>query len=289
MTKFPEIIHERVDADGVTLHVARAGEGPPVVLLHGFPENWRSWQRQIPELVRAGFSVLAPDMRGYPESDILPSREAYRLTYLIADVAALARATGHARVCLVGHDWGGVVAWTFAREHPELLEKLVIVNAPHPQLYFEKVRRPPQMFRSWYVLFFLLPWLPEVALSAGHYRAVRDLFRRRPSLPAFTDQDIDQYIEGLSRPGALTAALNYYRANVRLGLRQEWRATRIETNTCVIWGERDPALGTELLDGLEHYVPRVKVHRMPQVSHWVQNEAPEEFNRMLIQYLCSDQ
>jgi pimeloyl-ACP methyl ester carboxylesterase len=255
-------------------------------LLHGFPENWRSWRFQIPAIVNAGFSVLAPDLRGYNRSDIPPGRQAYHLRHLVGDVAALVRATGHPRAHLVGHDWGGVVAWTFAGEHPDLLDKLVIVNAPHPQLYLEKVRRPPQMLRSWYILFFLLPMLPELALSAWGFRLVREMFRRSPARRGtFTDQDIDQYIEGLSRPGALTAALNYYRANLRLEALRLTRSARIDADTLVIWGELDPALGIELLDGLDRFVPRLRVHRIPGASHWVQNEAAEEVNRELTQFL----
>ncbi|MGH9330715.1 MAG: alpha/beta fold hydrolase, partial [Vicinamibacterales bacterium] len=211
-----EIRHERVKADGLELHVAAAGEGPPVVLLHGFPENWRSWRRQFDPLVRAGFSVWAPDLRGYNLSDRPAARDAYHLRHLVADVAAIVRATGHRRAHIGGHDWGGVVAWTFAGHHPELVDKLVIFNAPHAKIYFEKVRRPPQMLRSWYVLFFLLPGLPERVMSARNFAAVRDMFKRQPARRgAFSDYDIDQYVEALSFPGALTAGLNYYRANLR--------------------------------------------------------------------------
>jgi pimeloyl-ACP methyl ester carboxylesterase len=283
-----ELRHERVQGHGVGLHVARAGEGPPVVLLHGFPECWYSWRRQIEALARAGFSVLAPDLRGYNLSDKPAGRDAYHLRLLVEDVAALVRTTGQARAHVVGHDWGGILAWTLAGERPELLDKLVILNAPHLRLYFEKVRRPPQLFRSWYVLFFQLPALPERALSAGDFRAVRDMFKRYPAREgAFTGEDIDRYIEALSRPGALTAGLNYYRANLTSDRLEIARSARTEAETLIIWGERDPALGTELLEGIERVAPRVRVHRIPDASHWVQNEAPEEVNRVLVDFLQS--
>jgi pimeloyl-ACP methyl ester carboxylesterase len=281
-----EVRHERIEGDGVELHVARAGEGPPVILLHGFPEHWYSWRRQIAALADAGFSVYAPDMRGYNLSDKPVGRDAYHLRHLVADVAALVRATGRARAHVVGHDWGGIVAWTFAGQHPERLDKLVILNAPHLRIYLEKVRRPPQMFRSWYVLFFQLPILPERALSAQDFRAVRDMFTHYPARRgAFTDEDVKQYIEALARPGALTAGLNYYRANLSSDSLEFARSAYTEAETLVIWGERDPALGTELLQGLERVAPRVRVHRIPNVSHWVQNEAPEEVTDVLVGFL----
>lgn len=280
-----EIRHEQIRGDGVELHVARAGEGPPVVLLHGFPENWTSWRHQLAPLVDAGFSVFAPDLRGYRLSQRPAERSAYHLRHLVADVAALVQYTGHPRVHLVGHDWGGVIAWTFASEHPELLRRMVILNAPHLRIYLTKVRRPPQMLRSWYVYFFQLPMLPEWVLSAGGFAVLRQMFARTPARQgAFSEEEIDGYIESLSPPGALTAALNYYRANLaRSGA--EMASTVIEAETLVIWGERDPALGVGLLDGLEQVATQVRIERLANVGHWVQNEAPEEVNRLLLQFL----
>ena len=281
-----EVRHERIKGDGVELHVARAGEGPPAILLHGFPENWRSWQRQIPALVRAGFSVWAPDLRGYNLSDIPPGREAYRLEHLVADVAALVHASGASRAHIVGHDWGGIIAWSFAAAHPGLVDKLVILNAPHLDIYAEKARRFPQMLRSWYVLFFQIPWLPEKLLAANRYGAIRRMFRREPARPnAFSREDIAHFVAAISKPGALTAGLDYYRANIGLGKLRRAPVKPIEAPTLVIWGERDPALGVELLEGLERVAPRVRVHRIPDASHWVQNEAPGEVNRVLIDFL----
>jgi pimeloyl-ACP methyl ester carboxylesterase len=283
-----EVRHERIKADGVELHVARAGRGPAVILLHGFPENWRSWQRQIPALVHAGFSVGVPDLRGYNLSDIPPGRDAYRLEHLVADVAALVHAMGEprSRAHIVGHDWGGIIAWAFASQHPEMVDKLVILNAPHLDIYARRVRRLPQMLRSWYVMFFQLPWLPEKLLAANRYGAIRKIFRRSPARAgAFSREESAQYVEGMSKPGALTAALNYYRANFSFKMFRRAPMNRIEAPTLVIWGELDSALGVELLDGLERVVPGVQIHRIPDASHWVQNEAPGEVNRALIDFL----
>jgi epoxide hydrolase 4 len=259
-----------------------------VILLHGFPENWQSWKHQIPALVSAGFSVLAPDLRGYNESDRPAQRSAYHLRHLVADVAALVRATGRQRAHVVGHDWGGIVAWTFAGTHPELLDRLVILNAPHLDIYVRYMRRPSlQWVRSWYVPFFRIPRLAEWALSARRFRAVHDLFRHRPEEPGFSDEEIEGYVEALATPGALTAALNWYRENAAPDAVRLARSARSTAPTLVIWGERDRALGPELLDGLERVAPLVRIHRIPRASHWVQNDAPGEVNRVMIDFLSS--
>jgi pimeloyl-ACP methyl ester carboxylesterase len=283
------LCHKRIAADGIYLHAVTAGKGPPVILLHGFPENWLSWRRQIPVLVAAGFSVLAPDLRGYNLSDRPADQSAYRLEHLVKDVAALVRSTGHPRSHIVGHDWGGVIAWAFATQYPQLVDKLIVLNAPHLKIYFNKVRYPGQMLRSWYVLFFLMPRLPEFILSAQNYGALRNMFKRLPaSKNAFSAEDTEQYIHALASPGALTAALNYYRANINPAVIQGFAdAMPIEAQTLVIWGELDPALGIELLDGLDKVAPHVRIRRIPDSSHWVQNEAPAEVNRLLVDFLQS--
>lgn len=278
--------HDRVLSGGLALHVAVAGKGQPVILLHGFPENWHSWRHQIAPLAAAGFSVWMPDLRGYNLSDIPTSRHAVHLRHLVADVAAIVAATGYPRAHIVGHDWGGIIAWAFAGAYPTLLGKLVILNAPHMQIYTEKVWRTSQMLRSAYAAFFQFPVLPELALSAGNYRAVRHMFKHLPACKAaFGDADIAQFINGLSRPGALTAALDYYRENMRSNGMTMARAATTAAETLVIWGELDPALGPFLLDGLHRFAPRVRIHRIPHASHWVQNEAPDEVNRILTTFL----
>ncbi|HTE18176.1 MAG TPA: alpha/beta hydrolase [Armatimonadota bacterium] len=280
------IRHEQIQGDGVRLHAAVAGEGPPVILLHGFPENWRSWRRQMGALAAAGFSAWAPDLRGYNLSEKPAGREPNHLRHLVEDVAAVVRATGHARAHVVGHDWGGIIAWTFAGQHPELLHRLAILNPPHLRLYMEQVRRPPQMFRSSYVLFFQLPVLPERALSRGDFAAVRKMFRSGPAVKdAFPDGEIEQYVRALAAPGALTAALNYYRTNLTTDGLKLAREAVTDAETLVLWGELDPALDLRLLDGIERVAPKVRVHRLPGISHWIQNEAPEEVNRALIDFL----
>ncbi len=278
----------RIAGDGVELAVTVAGTGPPIVFLHGFPENARSWLHQIDAVTRAGFSAWVPDLRGYGTSDRPVDRDAYHLRHLMADVAAIVRATNWPRAHLVGHDWGGIIAWSVSGHYPELVDKLVILNAPHLQLYTRKLWRSSQFFRSWYVGLFLVPGVAEWLLSARDFRALRAMFRAGAgrALP-FTSEDINAYVAQFRAPGALTAALNYYRANavndgMRLGA-----AARTAAETLVLWGDRDAALGTALLDGLTEVAPKVRIHRFPDAGHWVQNEAADEVNRRLIDFLTS--
>ncbi len=237
-------------------------------------------------LAGAGFSAAAPDLRGYNLSDKPTGLDAYRLEHLVSDVAAVAASTGQPRVHVVGHDWGGVIAWTFASRYPELVDRLVIMNAPHLGRFVELVGRPPQIFRSWYVLLFQLPRLPERLLAARDYAAVRSLFRRKPAVAGtFSRDDVARYVEAIARPGALTAALNYYRALRLPHASAIGRHARTEAETLVIWGDRDQALTSRLLEGIERYAPRLQIHRIPYASHWVQSEAAREVNEVLVEFL----
>jgi pimeloyl-ACP methyl ester carboxylesterase len=280
-------VHARiVENDGVALHLTVAGEGPPVVLLHGFPESAASWRHQVAPLVQAGFSVWMPNLRGYPPSTVPPRRDAYRLRHLVADLAAIVKATGYPRAHVVGHDWGGIIAWAFAGRHPELLDRLTILNAPHMGIFSEKLWRSSQWLRSWYVAFFQLPHLPEKLISAWDYRVLRRLFADTPVRKgAFTRGDINDYVAGIAQPGALTAALNYYRANLAHADMALASTARCDAQTLIIWGRQDPALGAFLLDGVERFAPRVRIHWIEDAGHWIQNEAPEEVNRVLLAFL----
>jgi pimeloyl-ACP methyl ester carboxylesterase len=276
----------RVHAAGLDLHVEVDGDGPPVILLHGFPENGHSWRRQIGPLVEAGFSAWTPNLRGYPPSAVPAHRSAFHLRHLAADVAAIVQASGHACAHVVGHDWGGILAWTFAGLYPMLLDRLVIMNAPHMAIYSSQVWRSSQLLRSLYVLLFQLPALPEAVLAAHDYRIVRQMLARMPlQKTAFASADIQRYIDTLSQPGALKAALDYYRENMRSDGMRLAASVRTNARTLVLWGERDPALGVFLLDGLNRYAPRARIHRIANASHWVQNEAPLEVNRTMLRFL----
>jgi epoxide hydrolase 4 len=210
------------------------------------------------------------------------------MKHLVADLAAVVRSTGQQTAHIVGHDWGGVVAWAFAGAHPELLRTLVVLNAPHLDVYLRHLRGlSRQRFRAWYTLLFRIPRLSERLLSARDFRMVRDLFRRRPALPAFSEADIEAYVAALARPGALTAALRLYRDNTDAEAVRLSRSATTTAPTLVIWGMRDSTLGPELLHGLERVAPLVRIHRIATASHWVQNEAPEEVNRVLIDFLAA--
>lgn len=280
-----ELRHAYLQVNGIRMHYVTAGQGPLVLLLHGFPEFWYSWRKQIPALAEH-FTVVAPDLRGYNETD-KPSW-GYEIDVLVADVVELIAALGHERALVVGHDWGGAVAWATAIARPHRVERLAILNAPHPAVFAEHLRtNRAQMRRSWYMGFFLLPALPELALSANDYAAVDQIFRGSTAPGTFSAEEIDAYKDALSKPGALTAALNWYRAAGRQGTRGLYTGTRMqcEVPTLLIWGEGDIALGAEMVDDTRRYVPDLTIRRLPGVSHWVQHEAPEAVNRYLLEFL----
>jgi pimeloyl-ACP methyl ester carboxylesterase len=278
--------HRYANLGGLRLHYVEAGEGPLVVLLHGFPEFWYSWRHQLPALAAAGFHAVAPDMRGYNLST-KPRRVAgYRMGYLTHDVAALIQTCGAERATVVGHDWGGGVAWGFAMRYPHLLDRLAILNCPHPLRFLQALRTPRQLLRSWYIFFFQLPWLPEASIRARDFAGLRETFRREPTRPgAFSEADIDRYVEAMARPRALTGAINYYRAFVQHGLAERRLLRRIDAPVLVIWGERDRYLGQELAEPPRAWVPHARVERLPDASHWVQVDQPERVNALLCEFL----
>jgi pimeloyl-ACP methyl ester carboxylesterase len=278
----------------VRLHWVEQGTGPLLVLLHGFPEFWWGWHRQIPALAAAGFRVVAPDMRGYNLSEKPKGAASYRVSILVQDVVSLVRHLGEERAHVAGHDWGGVVAWRLALRHPELVDRLVVLNAPHPAVFSRELKRPRQFVRSWYAMFFQLPLLPEAIFRANDYATLERIFRESPARPgAFSDDDIRRYKEAMARPGALKAMLDYYRTFARtLGGRSGSGGIDVtqpvERPTLVIWGERDTALNPHNLDGLERYVPDLRVERLPDASHWVLADAPERVSELMIRFLRED-
>jgi epoxide hydrolase 4 len=274
------------DVNGVRLHYVEQGEGPLVVLLHGFPDFWYGWRKQIEPVANAGFRVVAPDMRGYNLSDKPPGAKAYDSDNLAADVAALIRERGEERAFLAGHDWGGTVAWTTAISHPEVVERLAILNAPHPRRFLEALRNPKQLLKSWYIFFFQLPWLPERLAALGRYRYFRYGFGHDAKPGAFTKQDIDRYVEAWSQPGAVSAEINYYRAVLRRSPKEAHaRLKPVQAPTRVIWGENDRYLEPDLAEPARADVPNLEdVIRLPDASHWVQHDEPERVSELLIQF-----
>ena len=299
-----DFARDYVRVNGIRMHYARAGEGPRLlVLLHGFPQCWWAWRHQLalfqPALaggdadrarraeLAGRFTVIAPDLRGYGQTD--RPNWGYSLDALTQDIAELIGALGHERAVVAGHDWGGGVAWSLAIARARLVERLAIVNSPHPALFARALSRNwRQMLRSWYWLFFQLPLLPEAAIRANDFAMLERMLRGTASDKfAFSDRDIRIYQNALSRPGALTAAIDYYRAAVRQGTRGLYHGTgmRVTAPTLVLWGEHDPALGRELLDGTDRFAPDLRVRCLPGCSHWVMEERPAETNRHLLEFL----
>jgi 4-alpha-glucanotransferase len=282
-----EIAHGYVQLSEVKLHFAEAGAGPLVVLLHGYPEFWYSWRNQIPALAERGFHVVAPDMRGYNLSDKPSGVGAYRVQKLVRDVRDLVEHFG-GPAHVVGHDWGGIVGWYFAMAHPLLLDRLATLNSPHPQRFI-RAMNPAQMMRSWYIGFFQLPWLPERFVARDDYEVLRKLFRYDPSRrDAFTEEDVERYVEAARRSNDLHYPINYYRALLRPNPLPALRWRAIERPVQVIWGEKDSALGSHLAEPDHNWVPDVRIHRLPEASHWVHQDAPEEVNETLTRFLRNE-
>lgn len=281
-----QLLHRYLEGDGVRLHYVEAGAGPLVVLLHGFPEHWYTWRHQIPALVAAGFRVVAPDLRGYALSSKPEPVGAYGIDTVADDVARLIQACGAERAVVVGHDWGGATAWRLAMRRPELIERLIVLNMPHPVVFSRALRTPQQLLRSWYIFFFQLPWLPEQLIATHDYALLRQLFETEPTRPgAYTPEDIDRMVKAMAIPGATTAAINYYRAAVQHPGRILADRRRIERPVLLIWGEQDQHLGPELAELDWRWVPNGRVERIEEASHFVQADAPERVNGLILEFI----
>jgi pimeloyl-ACP methyl ester carboxylesterase len=301
----------RVPANGIHFEVATMGAGDKLAIcLHGFPEHAISWRHQMPLLARLGYRVWAPNLRGYGASDSPLEISAYRTRTLVEDVAGLIQAA-HANqtskeTLLIAHDWGAALAWILAMRRPELIDRLVIMNVPHPACFARELRHFRQLRKSWYMFFFQLPLLPEYLLGRNHAALIGKMFRsgqRNPS--SFPDDVIEVYRDNASRPGGLTAMLNWYRAFFRgrrggapssassgagasaadsLGGESE-KFPKITTPTLFLWGDADIALDFRTTHGTEAYVSDLTFRVLPGISHWVQQEAPQAVNAMLQAWL----
>lgn len=282
-----EIRTRTIEANGLRFAIDEAGEGDRVaLLLHGFPQSRRCWRHLLPAIAAGGWRAVAPDMRGYGGSSRPAGRAAYRIEHLVADAAGLFDALGARQRLLIGHDWGGIVAWASAIRQATPLDGLVIVNAPHPAVFDRVIRSGwRQRLRSWYVLFFQLPWLPELAMTRDHAAAVGDALRDSACrADTFPPEMLAHYRDNAAAPGAMTAMLNYYRANLNIAAMAEGKA--VGAPTLLIWGERDHALGPELIAPTVGYVSDLAIRRLPEVSHWVPEEAPAEVDAALTAWLC---
>ena len=277
-----------ISTNGITLHTIQAGpeEGPLVLLLHGFPEFWYGWRHQIAPLAGAGFRVWAPDLRGYNRSAKPPDIRSYAIEHLTADVAGLIRAAGRSTAAVVGHDWGGMVAWQLALRSQQLLDHLIILNIPHPHVIRRALRRSPrQMLRSGYAAFFQLPWLPEKLLGLRNWALAARMLRQTSRPGTFTPADLVRYREAWSQPGAMTAMLNWYRAALWM---RDPPQLRVTTPTLMLWGKRDPALGAELAQPSIELCEQGRLVFFPDATHWVQHEEAERVNHLLLDFLRSN-
>jgi pimeloyl-ACP methyl ester carboxylesterase len=284
--EFGTSVRHRVN--GVALHGVEAGpaDGPLVILLHGFPEFWWAWRRQIGPLAEAGMRVVAIDQRGYNLSDKPFGLRAYDLDTLAQDVVDLATAYGRPRAHVIGHDWGGLVAWWTASRHPDRVERLGILNAPHPEAAGPYLRRhPTQVARSGYIGFFQLPWIPETVLSSGDFALMRRTLQQTSRKGTFSPSDLDAYDEAWRQPGALTAMLNWYRA---LRHKPSLPDPKITAPTLVLWGMQDRFLEAGLAEDSLSLCEQGRLVRLEQATHWLHLEEPEAVNAALVEFLFQD-
>jgi pimeloyl-ACP methyl ester carboxylesterase len=281
-----------IDTGAVRFEVDTAGDPNSdrlALLLHGFPESSYSWRYQIPLFAKLGYKVWAPNQRGYGKTTRYTRISDYRLELLIDDVGRLIDASGCKSVTLVAHDWGGIVAWNAALVKVRPLERLIVMNIPHPTLMSRGLRTWKQLRRSWYVFFFQIPWLPETLLGLNGARAVGEAIRGMAiDKSRFPDEVLAVHKSKASQPGATRAMVNWYRGAVRTGSRLQRLIESppiLEVPTLMIWGEEDAALGKELTYGTEELMKDFTLRYLPGVSHWVQQEAPEAVNAMIEAWL----
>ena len=295
--------HRLVRTGELTLHLVEVGQGPLVVLLHGFPEFWWSWRHQLPALAAAGFRAVAVDLRGHGQSDRPRGVGAYTVARVAADVDALVGALGEERAAaVVGHDWGGIVAYDVAARYPQRLERLVVLNSPHPAALARGLLRNAQALRSAYMLALMVPGLAERAFAAGDGALVRRAlraFRRSP----VSDEELDRYVAAAREAEWLRGGLSLYRAMARALLARapivgrlaapspptpgRRRSRRVEVPVLVVWGERDPFLAPHLAEPPPSLVPDVRVERVAGASHDVMLDAPERVNALLVEFLAA--
>ena len=287
--------HEFANINGIKMHYVTIGEGPLIVFLHGFPEFWKSWKHQI-SFFSKKFKVVALDMRGYGETERPIQVGEYRIEKLARDVTELIDSLGQKKATVVGHDWGGAVAWATAMMNPSFVEKLIVMNAPHPAIVQRNAfRNYAQMQKSWYMFFFLLEKAPEKVLSSNNFEILKHMFeisiKRKDR---FSLSDIEEYVSSWSKEGGITGGLNYYRANLNEefwgNLGESIPFPKIKIPTLQIWAEDDMFLGKELTEGTKEFVVDApfSLKVIPNCGHWVQQEAPEEVNQIMEEFLLND-
>jgi pimeloyl-ACP methyl ester carboxylesterase len=269
----------------VLLHAVGAGpkDAPVVLLLHGFPEFWYGWHRQLEPLASAGFRVIVPDQRGYNQSSKPRDIRAYSLASLTSDVIAIVDQLDQRQVFLAGHDWGAAVAWSAALSHPDRIAKLAILNVPHPSVMRRYLMtNPRQLRRSWYMFFFQIPFVPEALFSINNFRMGSSALMRSSKPGTFSNEDMALYRSAWSQPGAITGMIHWYRAAFRLPARFADPTVRVRTR--ILWGRRDRFLLPEMADESLRYCTDGKLIPFPDSSHWLQHEEPARVSELLIEF-----
>jgi len=288
--------HQYAEVNGIRLHYVSVGTGRLIIFLHGFPEFWYQWRNQLEEFGR-DYHAVAPDMRGYNLSSKPAEVNQYEVKHLVEDVLALVYHLGYEKFFLVGHDWGGVVAWAFAISHPDLVEQLIVINAPHPRVFTRELREnPDQQKASRYILRFCSPEAEKILSSNKFAMLIDAVLTERLKNGYLTEKDLSAYLEAWSKPGALSGGLNYYRAafmgplnngreQVAGNFAPYLSSHIINVPTLVIWGEKDEVLLTDNLKGLEGFVSDLTIKRIPEGSHWVIHEKPVLINAFIREFI----
>ena len=284
-----KILHEFVKVNGIRMHYVTMGNGSLIVLLHEFPEFWYSWRYQIPTLSKQ-FKVVAPDMRGYGETEKPVKKEAYKIEKIVNDIVELIHVLGYEKATIAGHDWGGIISWSIAMMAPDVVEKLIILNAPHPGVYSKHMSKNlKQILRSWYIFFFLIKGIPELILSSSNYKILKSsILKSSVRKESFTEKDIETYVSSW-KSGGVSGGINYYRANLSLRYWSNSNSVsfpKIKVPVFQIWAEDDIFLGKELTENTQEFIDApYRLHLIPNCGHWLQQEASAEVNRIMIKFL----
>ncbi len=276
-----------IETNGIKLHVMEAGpqDGPMLLFLHGFPEFWYAWRRQIGYFAEKGYLVVVPDQRGYNLSDKPQGIAAYKIDELAKDIVGLIDAYGRDKILLVGHDWGASVSWWVAMKYPERISKMVILNVPHPKVMAKHMfTNYDQMQKSWYIFYFQLPGAVEQLAQATNYQWALNLITSNAKPGAFSPEDLEKYREAFARPGAFSAMVNWYRASVQTKQEQP-QSFDVEAPLLFLWGEEDIAMLAQMADESMPYCKNGKLIRMPGVSHWIQHEQAEKVNALIENFI----
>jgi len=279
--------HETTDVGEVSLHYVTAGPdgGDPIVLLHGFPEFWYGWRHQLPALAEAGYRVIAPDQRGYNRSDKPEGLDAYTVDRLAGDIVGLLDTLGYERAQMIGHDWGAGVLWQTMLRYPDRVERGVIMNVPHPEVFEEFLPgRPRQLLKSYYMFLYQLPRVPELLLRADSWRGLQWFIETSNRPDTFTEADLKHYRDAWSQPGALTAMLNWYRALIRRDV-DDPASMEVTVPTMIIWGMQDAYLLPGMAEASAGYCDECRLEQVDDATHWVHHEVPDRVNRAVLEFL----